>query len=91
MDEAARALISEHLGVARALIIDSATFRALGADSLDLISLTMAFEETFDLRITDVQAESCATVGDAIRLLLQHDERRQLRPASAGELVAVRG
>ena len=89
MEDDARTLISEHLGIARALIVDAASFRALGADSLDLISLTMAFEETFDLRITDEQAESCASVGDAIRLLKQYHDTRSLDVASKGELVDV--
>ena len=70
MDKA-RDLIAEHLGVDRSLIQDQVSFRSLGADSLDLVSLTMAFEEAFDLPISDEQAEGCMTVGDALRLLDQ--------------------
>ena len=69
MDDEARNLIASHLGVARDLIRDHVTFRELGADSLDLVSLTMAFEEQFDLPISDQEAEACASVGDAIALL----------------------
>jgi acyl carrier protein len=71
MIETARALIAEHLSVPTPRIVHGATFRELGADSLDLVSLTMAFEEAFDLQIPDDQAESCETVGDAIGLLEQ--------------------
>ena len=70
--ESAVALIADHLGVSRALIHADMAFRDLGADSLDLVSLTMAFEEAFDLTITDEQAETCSTVGDALTLLEQH-------------------
>jgi len=66
-----RDLIAEHLGVSKALIHEQASFRDLGADSLDLVSLTMVFEEEFDVPISDELAESCMTVGDAIRLLEQ--------------------
>jgi acyl carrier protein len=38
----------------------------LGADSLDLVELIMAFEEAFDLDIPDEEAEKIATVKAAI-------------------------
>jgi acyl carrier protein len=85
MDKA-RDLIAEHLGVSRALIQDQVSFRELGADSLDLVSLTMAFEEAFDLSISDELAEACTTVGDAISLLehhLGHSSQAALAPADA--------
>ena len=68
MDKA-RELIAEHLGVPCSRVRDEATFRELGADSLDLSLLTLAFEEEFDLPISDELAESCSTVGEALRLL----------------------
>ena len=41
----------------------------LGADSLDLVELTMGFEQEFDLEIKDEQAEKIATVGDAVSMI----------------------
>jgi acyl carrier protein len=38
----------------------------LGADSLDVVELVMAFEEAFDLEIPDEDAEKIQTVQDAI-------------------------
>ena len=38
----------------------------LGADSLDIVELVMAFEEAFDLDIPDEDAEKIATVKDAV-------------------------
>jgi acyl carrier protein len=38
----------------------------LGADSLDIVELVMAFEEAFDIDIPDEDAEKIATVKDAI-------------------------
>ncbi len=66
---AARRVIAEHLAVPCELIRDEARFRELGADSLDLITLTMALEEAFDVEIADDQVEHCRTVGDALGLL----------------------
>jgi acyl carrier protein len=92
MDKA-RELIAEHLGLAPTLVQDHVSFRELGADSLDLVSLTMAFEEAFDLPISDEQAEACTTVGDALKLLDHHLESRNLskRRPGASELIDVRG
>ena len=38
----------------------------LGADSLALVELTLVFEETFDIDITDEEAARIRTVRDAI-------------------------
>ena len=39
----------------------------LNADSLDLIELTMALEEAFDIDIPDEVAEKLNTVGDVVK------------------------
>jgi len=60
-------IVAEHLAVDPAKVTDSARFiQDLGADSLDMVELTMAFEEAFDIEITDEQAEKVKTVGDAV-------------------------
>ena len=38
----------------------------LGADSLDIVELVMAFEEKFGIEIPDDDAEKIRSVGDAI-------------------------
>jgi acyl carrier protein len=38
----------------------------LGADSLDIVELVMAFEEEFGVEIPDEEAEKISTVGDAV-------------------------
>ena len=38
----------------------------MGADSLDLVELVMAFEEAFDLNIPDEDSEKIKTVKDAV-------------------------
>ena len=57
----------EHLGVEADKVTEAASFiDDLGADSLDIVELVMAFEEEFNVEIPDDAAEKIATVKDAI-------------------------
>lgn len=63
-------IIVEHLGVEADKISRDADFADdLGADSLDMVELTMAFEEEFGIEIGDHEAEKVVNVGDAYDLL----------------------
>lgn len=63
-------LIDEHLACGQDRIHDDAMFvEDLGADSLDVVELVMAFEENFGIEITDADAETIVTVGDAKALI----------------------
>lgn len=44
----------------------------LGADSLDLVELIMAFEEEFGGEISDEEAQQITTVGQAVDYLHSH-------------------
>ena len=60
-------IIVEQLGVDEAQVDDTASFvDDLGADSLDIVELVMAFEEAFDIDIPDEDAEKITTVKDAV-------------------------
>jgi acyl carrier protein len=68
--ERVKKIVVEHLGVEPDKVVDSANFiDDLGADSLDTVELVMAFEEEFGVEIPDDQAETIATVGDAVKFL----------------------
>jgi acyl carrier protein len=65
--ERVKQIIVEQLGVDESQVDPSASFvDDLGADSLDIVELVMAFEEAFDLDIPDEDAEKIKTVKDAI-------------------------
>ena len=63
-------IISDKLGVSPEEITAEANIaRDLGADSIDLVELTMEFEREFELSIPDESAQRIQTVGDAIAYL----------------------
>jgi acyl carrier protein len=63
-------IIVEQLGVDEAQVEGTASFvDDLGADSLDIVELVMAFEEAFDLDIPDEDAEKIRTVKDAVEYI----------------------
>lgn len=60
-------IVVEHLGVEEDKVTPDASFiDDLGADSLDIVELVMAFEEEFGVEIPDDAAEKILTVKDAI-------------------------
>jgi len=65
--ERVKSIISEKLGVEEdEIAMDSDLTEDLGADSLDLVDLVMAFEDEFDFKVEDEQIESISTVGDIV-------------------------
>jgi acyl carrier protein len=60
-------IIVEQLGVDEAQVDSNASFvDDLGADSLDIVELVMAFEEAFGIDIPDEDAEKITTVKQAV-------------------------
>ncbi len=63
-------IVVEHLGVEAEEVTEDASFiDDLGADSLDIVELVMAFEEEFSVEIPDDAAETISTVSDAIKYI----------------------
>jgi acyl carrier protein len=71
--ERVQKIIVDQLGVDKAKVTPEARFREdLGADSLDLVELIMAFEEEFGGEISDEEAQGIRTVGEAVAYLETH-------------------
>ncbi|MEA2039346.1 MAG: acyl carrier protein [Thermodesulfobacteriota bacterium] len=67
IEEKIKEIICEQLDVSEDDVVPEASFvDDLGADSLDQVELIMAMEEEFDISIPDDDAETIATVQDAI-------------------------
>lgn len=60
-------LVAENLGADQSKITeDTDLFTDLNADSLDLVELTMAIEDEFDVQIEDDKVESIRTIKDIL-------------------------
>ena len=66
-------IIVNKLGVNPAEVTPEASFtNHLGADSLDTVELIMEFEKAFNMQISDDDAQTISTVGEAIAYVEQH-------------------
>lgn len=73
--EEVRDVIVEELGVAESKVTEPATYQGdLGADSLDVVELVMAFEEKFDIEIPEEDAEKIQTVGETVKYISEKVE-----------------
>lgn len=66
-------IVVEHLGIGEDKVAPEASFiDDLGADSLDIVELVMAFEEEFGIEIPDDAAKDIQTVGDATNFIKEN-------------------
>lgn len=67
-------VVVEQLGAEEAAVVETASFiEDLGADSLDLVEIVMAFEDEFETSIPDTALEQIKTVGDAADFILANN------------------
>lgn len=70
IEEKIKEIIVEQLGVNPEQVTQNASFiEDLGADSLDVVELVMAFEEEFSIEVPDEEAEKLHTVGDVVKYI----------------------
>lgn len=68
--ERVKSIIVEQLGVDEEKVTLDASFTDdLGADSLDIVELVMAFEEEFGIEIPDEEAEKISNVREAVQYI----------------------
>ena len=68
--EQVKKIVVEQLGVeADEVKMESTFVDDLGADSLDIVELIMAFEEAFNIEIPDEKAEKIKTVEDVVKYI----------------------
>ena len=71
--EKLQTIVSNQLGIDKSKVVVSADFtKELGADSLDVVELVMAFEEEFEIEIDDEVAGDMATVQDVLDYILEN-------------------
>ena len=70
IDQKVKDIIVEQLSVNAEQVTPEAKFiEDLGADSLDIVELVMAFEEEFGIEVPDGDAEKLLTVGDVVKYI----------------------
>jgi acyl carrier protein len=63
-------ILVEKLGIAESEITPDANFvKDLGIDSLDYAEIVMEFEQSFNIRIPDEEAEKMQTYGQAVKYI----------------------
>ncbi|MBQ9442283.1 MAG: acyl carrier protein [Selenomonadaceae bacterium] len=68
--EQVKKIVVEQLGAEPDEVQMTSTFvDDLGADSLDIVELIMAFEEEFNIEIPDEKAEKIKTVEDVVKYI----------------------
>jgi len=68
--ERVKEIVVEQLGVEADEVQMTSTFvDDLGADSLDIVELIMAFEDKFSIEIPDEKAEKIKTVEDVVKYI----------------------
>ena len=71
--EKLQSIVSNQLGIEKSQVVLSADFtKELGADSLDVVELVMAFEEEFEIEIDDEVAGEMSTVQDALDYIMNN-------------------
>jgi acyl carrier protein len=71
-----KSIIVEQLGVDEDEVTLDASFTDdLGADSLDIVELVMAFEEEFSIEIPDEEAENISRVREAVDYIEKHADQ----------------
>jgi acyl carrier protein len=77
IEEKVKDIIVEQLGVNPEQVTPTASFiEDLGADSLDIVELVMAFEEEFSVEVPDEDAEKLQTVGDVVKYIEEKSSKQ---------------
>lgn len=73
MLEKVKEIVAESLNVEESTLSETTSFKEdLGADSLDLFEMVMAFEEAFEVEIPSEDLEQITTVGDIVKYIESH-------------------
>ena len=73
MLEKIKEIVADSLNADAATLTEATSFKEdLGADSLDLFEMVMAFEEEFEVEIQSEDLEHINTIGDVVKYLEAH-------------------
>ncbi len=71
IEKVVKGVIANKLGINESEItLESNLVNDLGADSLDVVEVSMAMEREFNLNFSEKDTENIATVGDIVNLIV---------------------
>lgn len=72
MLEKVKNIVAQELGVEKETLTESTSFQKdLGADSLDLFEMVMAFEDEFEKEIPSEDLQKLQTIGEVVKYLAE--------------------
>ena len=81
-------IVAEQLGCPESMVLTTSNLiKDLGADELDSVELIMAFEDEFDIEITDEEAATFITVADVISYMEQKLKNKTVSVQSSDDLL----
>ncbi|QCI16022.1 acyl carrier protein [Buchnera aphidicola] len=76
LEKRIKKIIQDKLDVPKEKILNYSSFKEdLGADSLDIVELIMAFEEEFNIEISDKEAEKINTIEQFIEYMEKYKNK----------------
>jgi len=69
-------IIKQFVDGEKTVTLETSFVNDLGADSLDIVELVMELEDEFDVSIPDEDAEKMQTVGDAVKYINEHTQKK---------------
>ena len=79
IEEKVADIIVDQLGVDKEKVKPETDFiKDLGADSMDIVELVMAFEDNFSIKVPDQEEENIRTVQDAIDFIKAQQEAQKI-------------
>jgi len=65
-------IIAEQCSIDQSRVEESSRLDTLGADSLDRVEIVITLEETFNVEISDQEADQMKTVGGFVDYIMEH-------------------
>lgn len=81
--EKVKTILTDHLGLKeKEVTLNSKLGDDLGAGSLDILELVMNFEDEFEMKVSDENAEKMLTVGDIVSYIEEYSPLYKSPPAT---------
>jgi len=79
-EETIKGIVTKIVRCDKELLTPTSTWKDIRADSLDLVQILVAMEETFNIEIPDEDAQKFGNYGDVVRYVKEHAQEGQDEP-----------